>query len=199
MIRSSREHLLLVDGLEQLLVLGHHEGADGGQRGGQTDLEATGHRHHAVTLEAREDPVGGQRRVRVSERPEGHALRARPVGQADARQRPPAIRAGRHHLELALGGEDGELPDDPVGPRAGLAVGDAPEAIPDLVGDGAEHGLRAGQRHAANQMGSGRHEIGSRGAHAHARWLRASAQSHPGSRQGQRSSRRCRVAVALRR
>ena len=173
------EQLLLVDGLEERLVLGHHEGADGGERGGQTDLEATGHRHHAVTLEAGEDPIGGQRRVRIPQRPEGHALRTRPVGEANAGQRPPAVRARRHHLELALGGEDGQLPHDPVGPRASLAVGDAAEAIPDLIGDGAEHGLRAGQRHAANQMGPGRHEIGREGAHAYRASLKAASDSAP--------------------
>jgi hypothetical protein len=41
-----------------------------------------------------------------------------------------------------------------------LAVGDAAEAIADLIGDGAKHRLRTGQRHAANQMSSGRHQIG---------------------------------------
>ena len=154
------EQLVFVDGLEPLLVLGYHEGADRGQRCGQAHLEAAGHRHHAIALEPGEDAVGGERGVGVAQRPEGHALRPLPVGQAHARQRPPAIRPRRHHFQLALRGEDGELPDDPVRPRARLAVGDASEAVADLACHRAEHGLGAGQRHAAHQVHSGRHEVG---------------------------------------
>jgi hypothetical protein len=184
------EHLLLVDGLEQRLVLGHHEGADRSERGGQTDLETTGHRHHAVALEPREDPVGGKRRVRISECPEGHALRTHPVGEADAGQRPPAVRAGRHHLELALSGEDGQLPHDPVGSGTGLAVGDAPEAIPDLIGDGPEHGLGAGERHAANQMGPRRHWIGEGGTHDGSEHLPKAIAGQGGGRAGRSETKR---------
>ncbi len=191
------EHLLLVDGLEELLMLGHHEGADGGERGGQTDLEATGHRHHAVTLEAREDPIGGQCRVRIPEGAKGHALRARAGGQADAGQRPPAVGAGRHHLELALGGEDGQLPHDPVGPGAGLAVRDAAEAVADLIGDGAEHGLRAGQRHAADQMGAGCREIGGDVAHDGSEHLPKANQGQDGPTQLKAAPRRRRAQALM--
>ena len=131
-------------------MLGHHKGADGRQGSRQADLEAAGDRHHPVTLETREDAIGGDRRVRVSQRPERDTVRARALREADSRQRSPAVEAGRHHLKLLLGREDRQLPDDPVGSGAGLPVGDAAQAIANLGGESAEDGLWAGQRHAAD-------------------------------------------------
>jgi hypothetical protein len=153
------QHLLLVDGLQQGLVLGRHEGADRREGRRQADLEAARDGNHAVALEPGEDTVGRQRRVGVAERAEGHAVRPGAVGEADAGQGAPALRAGRHDLELPLGGEDGQLPDDPVraGPR--LPIGDPAQAFPERIRDGAEHGLRAGQRHAADQVNAGRGQI----------------------------------------
>ena len=154
----------LVRRLQRGLVLGHDERADRRQRGGQAHLEAAGRRHLAVALEPREDAIRRQRRVRVAERGEADLVAARAVLQPYARQRPPALRAGRHHLELRLRGEDGKLPHDPVRARPRLAVGDAPHAIAELGGHGGEDGLRAGQRHAADEMSAVRRRVG-RGRH----------------------------------
>ena len=80
--------------------------------------------------------VGGDGRVRVPEGAEGHAVRARAVRKANSRQRPPAVQARRHHLELPLGGEDSAAarrssrirgPVSPSGMRA--------HAVADLGGD----------------------------------------------------------------
>ena len=143
---------LLVRTLQHALVIGHHERGDRRDRRGQAHLEPAGHGDVAVALEAREDAIGGDGRVGVAQRLEDHAVGPRALGHAHAWQRPPAIRSRRHHLELGLGGEDGELPHDPVGARAGLPVGNAAEPIADLARDRAEDDLRAGQRHAPDEV-----------------------------------------------
>src|SRR5216117_1661956 len=98
--------------------------------------------------------------VGVAERLEAHVLGARAVLEPDARQRPPAVRRRRHDFEPRLRGEDGQLPDDPVGARARLAVGHTAQAVAELACERGEHGLRAGQRHAADEVGAARAHAG---------------------------------------
>ena len=147
------EQPLLVTALKDTLMLGNHEGADRSQRRGQADLEATGHRHEPVTLQPCEDAIRRDRCFRVPQGLENHTVGPDALAETDSRQRPPAVGAWRNHLELRLGGEDRELPDDPVRARAGLAVGDAAQAIPDLGAHRLKDDLRAREGYAAHQMG----------------------------------------------
>ena len=86
-------------------------------------------RDHAVALQPREVRVRGRGRVCVAELARTPSSRPRSVAQSQPRQR--AVGAGRRRrdLELRARAEHRVLPDDPVGARACLAVGQAAQAV----------------------------------------------------------------------
>jgi hypothetical protein len=137
-------------------VLRHDERTHGRQRRRQGDLKATRNRHHAVSLEPRERPVRRDRRVGVAERFEPHLFGMAFVRQTHAGKRAPALRRRWHDLERRLGGEDRQLPHDPVGAGAGLAIREAPQAVADRGRDRPEDDLGARQRNAADEVNATR-------------------------------------------
>ena len=154
-----RAHLRLVDRLELGLVVERHERADRRERRRQRDEEAAGGRDRPVALEPRERAVGLHRRRRVAELLEGHPARVLAGAQPQLRER--AVRRGarRADLELRQRAEQRVLPDDPVGAGAGLAVGQAADAVAQRVGDAAEDLLGAPERDAAHQVHADRRAL----------------------------------------
>src|SRR5262249_1016906 len=138
------QHSRLVERLEGSLVLGSDEGADRSERRRQRDLEAARPGDHAGTLEAGECPVRGDGRLGIAETFEPNVRGPLADPQSQPGESAVMIRARRPHLELWECAEDRVLPDDPVRPWAGLAVGDPAEAGAERGGDGSGHVQRAG-------------------------------------------------------
>ncbi len=113
-------------------------------------------RDHAVALELGEDGVGRDRRVGEAEVAEHDVLGALAVAQPQLGQRAVGVRAGRPDLELRQRAEHRVLPQDPVGPRARLAVGQPAQAVAERLRGAAKDLLDPAQRHAADEMGAHR-------------------------------------------
>ena len=96
------------------------------------------------------------RRVGEAEVVEHDVLGALAVAQPQLGQRAVGVRAGRSDLELRQGAEHRVLPEDPVRPRAGLAVGQPAQAVAERLGRAAKDLLDPSERHAADEMGAHR-------------------------------------------
>ncbi len=96
--------------------------------------------------------VRRDRRVGEAEVVEHDVRGALAVAQPQLGQRAVRVRAGRSDLELRQGAEHRVLPEDPVRPRAGLAVGQPAQAVAERLGGTPKDLLDASQRHAADEM-----------------------------------------------
>ena len=115
-------------------------------------------RDHAVALELGEDGVGRHGRVGEAEVVEHDVLGTLAVAQPQLGQRTVGVRAGRSDLELRQGAEHRVLPQDPVRPWTGLAVGQAAQTVAEGLRRATEDLLDPSQRHAADEMRS--HRLG---------------------------------------
>ena len=158
-LRQLLEHPPLVDRLDHGLVIGVDEGADRRQRRRQANLEAEMVWKRAVTLEPCEQPIRRERGLGEAKIAEAHLRRSDAGAESELRQRPVRVVAWRSDDELRKRAEDRVLPKDPVGARAGFAVGDPAQPVAEFGRDVAEYLLGAGQRHAAGQVGSDRDDV----------------------------------------
>ena len=142
----------LVERLDVRLVLGRDEGGDRRQRRRQRHLEPAVPRDLAVALAAGEDVERRQGRLGVAEVVEAQRVQRLTVADPQARQLPVRVGTGRAHLELRARAEHRVLPDDPVRPWPGLAVGELADPVPQLDGHHLEHLFGAAQRNAADQQ-----------------------------------------------
>ena len=144
-------HARLVERLDAGLVLRGDERRDGRERRGERDLEPAVHRHLPVALAPGEHLVRGDGGLRVAEVVEAEGLERLAVAQPQAGEGPVRARPGRADLELRPRAEHRVLPHDPVGARAGLAVGHLQEAVTELGGHHLEDVLGAAERDAAHE------------------------------------------------
>ena len=155
----------LVERLDAALVLRRDERGDRRERCRQRDLEPAVGGDLSVPLALGEALEGRHRRLGVAEVTEAHRVDRLAVADAQAGQG--TVRAGtrRAHLELRSRAEHRVLPDDPVRPRPGLAVGDVVEAVAELGGHQSEHLVDAAQRDAADEQHTARRDAVSRVTH----------------------------------
>ncbi len=146
-----REKVALVHRLESLCIDGIDEHSDDPVGGWETDLEARIGQDDTFLLEPSEHRIRLEGGVRIAERPELDLLRADALADLPARVRAVRIDKRLAWLELCLPVEYGNLRDDPVVARVGLAVGDSRDDVTRVRHDGAEHILRARQVDAADE------------------------------------------------
>src|SRR5205085_3145078 len=118
------------------------------------DLEAHTGRELARLPDPREGPIGGQCGGGVAERAEGEVARRHAGAQAEGRSRAveAAVRVGRQEFELRVRLQHAELPADPVGADARLAVWNPPQVPTEDATGGAEDFFGAGERDAPDEM-----------------------------------------------
>ena len=141
--RQLVEDARLVERLDAGLVLGSHERGDRRQWSRQRYLEPARRRDLSVALATGEHLERRQRGLGVAEVVEAQRVQRLAVTNAQPRERPMLVGARWTHLELRPRAEHWVLPDDPVRPRTGLAVGHLAQPVAELGDHHGEHLLGA--------------------------------------------------------
>jgi hypothetical protein len=159
MMRDSRGYLVklskhsrLICRLNHLLVAGSDKGVYRGQRRRQTHLEACPGRNQPGLFQLRKHVVRCPGCIRVALPLKGYLAGRQRRAQLEARQRGVGNGIGRDFLKVRIDPDEASLPSNPVGPLAGLTVGNTPQPPTEDRTGGAKNVFGISQGNTADKM-----------------------------------------------